>query len=211
MGTEEASLLLEFRDSFVESLLGGGILMVPLAVLAFAIYWTALQMAFFFARHRFYKAKREQMESAVRRPETAQDELADIVQYTQEPAVRTPEDVANRFAEVRSAYLADIDARRGYLMVLVTVAPLLGLLGTVMGMLTTFAGLALSTGGQTVDQIADGISEALITTQTGLMIAIPAYVFASYIQKHRNQLDSCLTALETFTIQIHRKELRESA
>jgi biopolymer transport protein ExbB len=207
----QSSLLLEFRDSFVEILLGGGILMIPLAFLAFAIYWTALRMAFFFRDHRFYKVKREVLEGSVRDPSSAKGELGEIVAYTQAPEVTTAEEVQNRFAEIRSTYLADLDARRSYLLTLVTVAPLLGLLGTVMGMLTTFAGLAISAGGQTVDQIAAGISEALITTQTGLMIAIPAYVFASYLSKHRNQMDSCLTALETITVQIHRKELRQSA
>lgn len=207
MNPQETSLILEFRDSFVEILLGGGILMGPLAVLAFTIYGTALQMFFFFRQHRFYKIKREVLEASVRNPGTADGELADIIAYTQAEDVRTAEDVQNRFSEIRNCYLSDIDSRRGFLMTLVTVAPLLGLLGTVMGMLTTFAGLAISSGGQTVDQIAAGISEALITTQTGLMIAIPAYVLASFLQKHRNQMDSCLTALETVTVQTHRKDL----
>jgi biopolymer transport protein ExbB len=211
MGPAESSFFAEFKNSFVEILLGGGILMIPLAVLAFGIYWTAMRMIFFFFAHRFYKAKRGALEAAVRDPDVASGELADIIRYTQDAAISSTEEVQNRFAEIRSAYLSSIDSQRSFLLTLVTVAPLMGLLGTVMGMLTTFAGLAVATGGQTVDQIAAGISEALITTQTGLMIAIPAYVLASFIQKHRNQMDSCLTALETFTVQIHRKELRQSA
>ena len=211
MGSAESTVFTDFAESFVDILVGGGILMVPLAVLAFGIYWTAMKMIFFFFEHRFYKVKREVLEAAVRDPASATGELADIVSYTQDASIDSAEMVQNRFTEIRSSYLSSIDAQRGYLLTLVTVAPLMGLLGTVMGMLTTFAGLAVAAGGQTVDQIAAGISEALITTQTGLMIAIPAYVLASFIQKHRNQLDSCLTALETFTVQIQRKEPSPSA
>jgi len=114
--------------------------------------------------------------------------------------------VKSRFSEVNSTYLSSIDSRRTYLLILITTAPLMGLLGTVMGMLTTFSGLAVSTAGSTVDQIAAGISEALITTQTGLIIAIPAYVMATLIQKRRNELEACLTTMEALTIQLYKKK-----
>lgn len=58
------------------------------------------------------------------------------------------------------------------LAALTAVAPLLGLLGTVMGMIDTFdASAALSA--NTGEQVAGGISQALITTQLGLIIALP--------------------------------------
>jgi biopolymer transport protein ExbB len=55
---------------------------------------------------------------------------------------------------------------------LTAVAPLLGLLGTVSGMMATFDAVAGSAGG-TAQRVADGISAALITTQFGLIIALP--------------------------------------
>lgn len=66
---------------------------------------------------------------------------------------------------------------------LIAAAPLLGLLGTVMGMLTTFESLATRAGEQTANQVADGVSMALITTQTGLTIAIPALFMLYWIQR----------------------------
>ncbi|MEK9985703.1 MAG: MotA/TolQ/ExbB proton channel family protein, partial [Opitutae bacterium] len=66
-------------------------------------------------------------------------------------------------------------------------APLMGLLGTVMGMLATFDGLT-SNIGRTIELVASGISEALITTQTGLVIAIPGLVMIYLVQKRRNNL-----------------------
>lgn len=57
-------------------------------------------------------------------------------------------------------------------MIMAKVAPLLGLLGTVTGMVSTFNVITIY-GNQNPVLMADGISEALITTQSGLIIAFP--------------------------------------
>jgi len=58
------------------------------------------------------------------------------------------------------------------LAALTAIAPLLGLLGTVVGMIQTFDAVA-TVGGNTGIRVADGISQALITTQFGLVVAVP--------------------------------------
>lgn len=55
-------------------------------------------------------------------------------------------------------------------------APLIGLLGTVWGIMNAFMGLAAD-GGGTIAAVAPGIAEALITTLAGLVVAIPALIF----------------------------------
>ena len=61
-----------------------------------------------------------------------------------------------------------------------TVSPLLGLLGTIMGMISAFAAIAKAgTGDPQV--VAAGISEALLTTAAGLIIAIPTIIFYRYL------------------------------
>jgi biopolymer transport protein ExbB len=60
-------------------------------------------------------------------------------------------------------------------------APLLGLLGTVIGMIKIFSVVATAGSGIT-EQLSSGISEALITTATGLVIAIPALFVHSYLE-----------------------------
>jgi len=61
-----------------------------------------------------------------------------------------------------------------------SVAPLLGLLGTILGMIRAFSAIARAgVGDPTV--VASGISEALITTATGLMVAIPTIVLHRYL------------------------------
>ncbi len=73
-----------------------------------------------------------------------------------------------------------------FAFVLVTAAPLIGLLGTVTGMFTTFSGMARGAGAP-IDAISRGISEALVTTQTGLIIGVPSFIVCSLL-KHRLEL-----------------------
>ena len=60
-----------------------------------------------------------------------------------------------------------------------TVSPMLGLFGTVTGMMKSFSGLAGSS--HLSNLLAQGIAEALITTALGLMVAIPSIVFYNYL------------------------------
>jgi biopolymer transport protein ExbB len=63
-----------------------------------------------------------------------------------------------------------------------TSAPLLGLLGTVVGMIEIFASQAPASGGQNPQQLAHGISIALYNTAFGLIVAIPALMFHRYFR-----------------------------
>ncbi len=88
-----------------------------------------------------------------------------------------------------------------YLDTLGTIAaitPLLGLLGTVMGMIKVFASImAEGTGNASV--LAGGISEALITTAAGLVVAIPALAMHRFFQRH---IDTIVVELEQETIKL---------
>jgi len=60
------------------------------------------------------------------------------------------------------------------------IAPLLGLLGTVMGIISSFNILGTAVGAASPNQISSGIAAALISTAMGLIIAIPSAIFYSY-------------------------------
>jgi biopolymer transport protein ExbB len=60
---------------------------------------------------------------------------------------------------------------------MIAAAPLLGLLGTVSGMVTTFESLSLKAGEKSMEGLARGISEVLIATESGLLVALPALLF----------------------------------
>ncbi len=77
------------------------------------------------------------------------------------------------FSEFSMNEMAPFERDLKVMGVSVSTAPLFGLLGTVTGMLATFAALASGSGGeQTMEMIAGGIAEALITTETGLVLGI---------------------------------------
>jgi len=65
----------------------------------------------------------------------------------------------------------------GYLALIGSVAPMLGLLGTVQGMVLSFQVIANSTTSPKPSELADGIATALFTTLEGLVVAIPAIIF----------------------------------
>jgi len=70
-----------------------------------------------------------------------------------------------------------LEARTGFLGTVATVSPLLGLLGTVTGMISAFQAVdAAGDGAATASVLAAGIWEALLTTAAGLTVAIPAFL-----------------------------------
>ena len=78
--------------------------------------------------------------------------------------------------------------------VLAAISPLFGLLGTVTGMITTFNVIALFGTGN-AKAMAGGISEALITTQSGLVVAIPGLFMSAFLIRRANRLESRLDEL----------------
>ena len=91
--------------------------------------------------------------------------------------------VERKFATYELDRLAWVQRRLPFIGVLAGAAPLAGLLGTVSGMLVTFSGLATSSTAKPIDKISVGIAEALITTQAGLLIAIPAAFLLALLRK----------------------------
>jgi biopolymer transport protein ExbB len=78
------------------------------------------------------------------------------------------------------------------------IAPLLGLLGTVLGIMRSFHDLALSgSGGPTI--IAAGISEALVTTVAGIAVAVPAAIIYNYFT---GRLRNLMVRIDTFTSEL---------
>ncbi|MCU0797611.1 MAG: MotA/TolQ/ExbB proton channel family protein [Akkermansiaceae bacterium] len=88
-----------------------------------------------------------------------------------------------RFAGFELEEIAWVERRLPFLGVLIGAAPLLGLLGTVAGMLASFAGMAEGAAVAPIDTISAGISKALVTTQAGLVIAIPAAFLLALLQR----------------------------
>ncbi len=85
--------------------------------------------------------------------------------------------------------LPKLEKRMGLLAALGTIAPLLGLLGTVTGIITLFT-VITELGTNDARVLAGGISEALITTETGLIIAIPVMVLHGLLSEKLESITS---------------------
>lgn len=95
---------------------------------------------------------------------------------------RSREEVKERLEEVGREELFNMERRLVTLETITTVAPLLGLLGTVTGIIRTFQVLGASGGFvQSPAEISAGIAEALLTTAAGLVVAIPTLAVHNWI------------------------------
>ena len=95
-----------------------------------------------------------------------------------------------------------LSARLRPLVVVGMISPLLGLLGTVWGMIEAFSSIALEGGLGKPELLASGISQALITTAAGLAIAIPAQAIYFYF---RGKIDRFVYRTEDLYLQLDRQ------
>ena len=177
--------------------------MLPLLFLSLMIYGTAMQLWLYFKRSQFQKIPEEKWLSWIQDPSQCRGEIGDMIRYTQSGGTSIRQ-IQSRFFEINASRLPEIDQRIVLMGVLVAAAPLLGLLGTVLGMLTTFDGISVG-GSKTTDVIARGISEALITTEMGLLVAVPGYLFISILKTKRNEFVALLARIESQTIQKYKQ------
>lgn len=103
-------------------------------------------------------------------------------------------DMQNAMQEASERRIAALYRKLEYLAFIGAAAPMLGLLGTVTGMIKSFNQIALTEGAVKPSQLAGGISEALITTCLGLVVAIPAMFFVTFF---RNRIDSYVAETES--------------
>ncbi|MDA0835116.1 MAG: MotA/TolQ/ExbB proton channel family protein [Planctomycetota bacterium] len=97
------------------------------------------------------------------------------------------EDALEGMQEVGTDENMTVEHRLSYLAMIGSVAPMLGLLGTVNGMIASFAVIAQSTTQPKPAELADGIATALFTTMEGLIVAIPAIVFYGFLRNRASR------------------------
>ena len=89
--------------------------------------------------------------------------------------------------EAASQVSHDMERYLTSLGIIASISPLLGLLGTVVGMIKVFTALMLEGAGN-ANVLAGGISQALITTAAGLSVAIPALMFHRFFLRRIDEL-----------------------
>ena len=95
-------------------------------------------------------------------------------------AYQNDDDIKLAIEDSAKTELTKLESRLTILSTIANVAPLLGLLGTVLGMYDTFNGISTSAG-MSLSALSGGIREALISTAAGLCVAIPAHLAYNYL------------------------------
>jgi biopolymer transport protein ExbB len=187
----EATPTIPTRSLF-EMLLAGGPLVIPILLASFVMLLIVFERMISLRRRkvvprlfieRFLLQVREgalDRDDALERCEDESSHIARVfaagIRKWGKPAVEVEQavlDEGERIANVLRRYLRVLNG-------VSTVSPLLGLLGTVSGMIQAFNVIAQSQGMGRTEMLAGGISVALITTATGLMVAIPSFIFYLY-------------------------------
>lgn len=186
-----------FREALQIFLTGGGI-MYMLGGVAFILYATAFAALAYVNRGNLTGKDAAHWPSWLEDPEQAQGRMGEALRYVLHGDRLTIKTVQRRVREVRLNLVAAIDRRLLVIHTLTAAAPLAGLLGTVMGMLAMFGGLADGGGG--MEAVASGMQEALITTQTGLTIALPGLFIGLVVKSKRDAIAAALARLEALIL-----------
>jgi len=189
------TLLEIFKESYTMQLL----LIVSIVALAIII-----ERAIFYIRHRFnYFKELKIMESSFKKMRL--EELKRMAMKKNSPfhnlLRQGLENLQMEEQELRELLNSIVFEERakfekflGGLSTIVAIAPLLGLYGTVVGLIKAFHNIAV-TGSGGPEVVGAGIAEALLTTAFGLMIAIPSLVFYNYFVKKTEDTAEYLEAL----------------
>lgn len=187
-------------DPVIDMLHQGGWVLVEIALVS-VVAWSLILSSYWRLAERTGSGWRwieqavDQLSQGHPLPETIPSEAAGnfIGQLLQSDIARTARDRSAFEAQVMpllGSEMVTFDRTLRLVAVLAAVMPLLGLLGTVFGMITTFGALTNRDLAQ-VDALAGGISQALITTQAGLVISVPVLLVHGYLNsKVQRYLDT---------------------
>lgn len=172
-----------------------GLMAWPLAICAVLALAVILERLVFIIRIRFSETSRLQYL------------LAKLEENKSQAKTIREEYISLLINDLRRPYLSGITTLR----IIGTISPMLGLLGTILGIIAAFKIIAAQTVPVSPNMIADGLWEAMLTTAVGLIIAIPALLFAHIFQHIvKNQLDKFCTRLNKVSMSYEIDELATS-
>ena len=187
----------------VHELLQGGWMMLPLAACSIVAITVILERIYFF-RNMGATSLAETLLAMI--GDNRKEEAADNASRSAQPLIRilaagmtNPFQPAKAMEAVVIKELATMRRGLPVLDTIITLSPLLGLLGTIIGMIDSFQIMALSGMGQP-HAVTGGVAEALIATATGITVAVIALIpynyFQARIEKETEIIEHYATRLE---------------
>jgi biopolymer transport protein ExbB len=208
LGIEALGAVQRLWDQALAIWISGGWCMPAIAVVGFAMFAIATHVQLELLAKGFLSVPERIWRRWIDRPQERTGSIGSLLDFA--TGGKTLEDCAVFFRELRIAEIAPFERDLRLMRICIGAAPLLGLLGTVTGMLATFEALAGGSGGEeTMGLVAKGISEALITTETGLVIALPGLLLQYHLARQFERYEAFLAHLETVCTQHLYKALRK--
>jgi biopolymer transport protein TolQ len=125
------------------------------------------------------------------------EELEMLIADSKSPSLKTINVIQRALTRASSVELTKLERNMSWLATTATVAPFIGLFGTVLGIIAAFTGLG-SEGTATIRAVAPGIAESLIATAAGLFAAIPAVVAYNFFV---HQIKEFAAGLDDFALE----------
>tara|TARA_B100000902_G_scaffold96032_1_gene98727 strand:+ start:3720 stop:4319 length:600 start_codon:yes stop_codon:yes gene_type:complete len=180
-----------------ELIIAGGVFMYPLLICSVLIFAISIERLWFL-QERLVSPKglraqvsnlinRSKLDGKQRRNIADLSALGILLMTAYKYKDLTREGLESKLNETSSEVKFALERNLTMLGTIATISPLLGLLGTVVGMIVAFTGLTAS-GSPDSDVLALGISQALITTAFGLSIAVPGLVMHKFFEQKINHL-----------------------
>lgn len=180
-----------YLEGFFDYMASGGFVMWPLFFAAMFL-WFGLGFRF----HTLKRGSQKSVRTLIRKyNERKRTKVVGII----DSAIQDGMEIVQTYGRTRTARKLIDDKFYGYeteikkyskmVMTLVAIAPLIGLLGTVVGMIETFDSLASASLFSQTGGIAGGISQALFTTQLGLVVAVPGLIIGRLLDRRGNVME----------------------
>ena len=171
---------------FIDLIIKGGPVMIPIilgSIVALAIilerFWTLGRIRLDimkFAQEIFLCMERGQVQKALERCEKVRHPIADVFKLGITNRALKREEVEAMMEREGDEQIQYLERYLGALMIIIGVEPMLGFLGTIVGLIQAFMTWEQLGTNITVSALAAGIYQAMITTAAGLIVAIPAYI-----------------------------------
>ena len=172
---------------FISLIIKGGPIMIPiiaLSIIALAIilerFWTLWKIGINFqqfAHEIFLNLERGHFQKALERCEKVKHPIADVFKLGILNRTLKREELEGLLEREGDEQIQSLERYLGTLLIIFGVEPMMGFLGTIIGLINAFMTWEQLGPNITVSALAAGIYQAMITTAAGLIVAIPAYIF----------------------------------
>lgn len=186
--------------SAIKFIQDGGFFMYPILLIMFIGLGIAIERIMFLNRVKnankalwddvYPSIQKGDTDKALKAVKDNETEIGRILEYglTRNRTAKNVEDVETAMEEALMEVMPRLEARTPFIATFANVATLLGLLGTVQGLITAFAAIANADPAQKGDLLSSSISVAMNTTAFGLIVAIPLLLLYAFLQSRTGEV-----------------------